>query len=67
MSQPITTDNLPPALTKADVARVLNRSERTVERLIRARVLPDPFIPGRWSRDVVLSWIANGGARRVGR
>ena len=58
-----TQDDLPLVLFEADWARVLRCSVRKVQRLKRARRLPEPLpIPGRprWSRDAVLGWIGSG-------
>ena len=62
MSEVTTDANLPLVLTKRDIADVLHKSVRTVDRLDRAGRLPEPVIPGRWSRDVFLKFL-NGGSR----
>ena len=60
MSEPADSP-LPPLLYKEDLAQVLRRSERSIERLDRAGRLPERLpLPGRpsWSRDSVLSWLS---------
>jgi hypothetical protein len=68
MSLPDGPDStFPLVFFKKDLATVLRRSERTVERLDRAGLLPERLpLPGRpsWSRDTVLSWLSGGGPRR---
>jgi hypothetical protein len=54
---------------KRDLARVMQRSERTIERLQRSGKLPEPLpIPGRpsWSSHRFLDWLRSGGASRRG-
>jgi hypothetical protein len=57
-------DDLPLVLYQEDLAGVLRCSVRNVQRLQRARELPDPLpIPGRprWSRQVILAWLSGAG------
>ena len=59
-------EDLPLVCEKRDLARLLNKSERSVDRYYGAKLLPEPLIPDtrpRWSRDQVVSWLA-GGSRR---
>lgn len=59
------TNQLPLVLRQRDLAKLLDVSERSVERYRRAKQLPDPLIDGarpRWGRDQVLRWL-NGGRR----
>jgi predicted DNA-binding transcriptional regulator AlpA len=61
--------DLPLVLYQQDLERVLRCSRSTIDRLSRARQLPDPLpLPGRrrWSRGVVLDWLNAGGTRRRG-
>jgi hypothetical protein len=57
------------ALDKGDLARILHKSERTVDRLRRAGILPEPLTPGhpRWSRTVIERWLEGApvGRRRT--
>jgi hypothetical protein len=66
---PTDDKSLPTILNKADFARLLNKSERTIDRLQRAGVLPEPLIPGhpRWSGTVVKLWLEGGTVSRRGR
>jgi len=60
-------ETLPLVLFVSDFAIVLRCSVRTVERLHRAKQLPEQLpIPGRprWARDVVLAWLSSGDVRR---
>lgn len=67
MTLPASDPNeFPMLLYKGDMARVLRRSERSVDRLDRAGKLPARLpLNGRpcWSRDQVLAWL-NGKGRR---
>jgi hypothetical protein len=63
----IDSGNLPLVLRKSDVARLLDKSERTVERFQRAGMLPDQVVPGRWSRETFIQWLAGGSTRRSRR
>lgn len=73
MSEPSVVDNndLPLVLFIEDIASdVLRCSVRTLERLRRAKQLPEPLpIPGRprWARQVILDWVSSGSLRRRGR
>ena len=60
---------LPNVLNKSDLARLLDKSERTIDRLNRAKVLPEPLVPGhpRWSRAVIERWMDGGTTPRRGR
>jgi hypothetical protein len=61
------TLNLPLILYIHDIAAVLRRSRRSVERLRHSKRLPDELhIPGRpcWSRDDFLAWLNSGGRRK---
>jgi predicted DNA-binding transcriptional regulator AlpA len=66
----MTTDDksspLPTILDKGDLAQLLRKSERTIDRLHRAHALPEPLIPGvpRWSRTAIERWLAGGTTRR---
>ena len=63
--QPAVND-LPLVLFEDDFADVLRCSVRKVQRLKRAKSLPDQLpIPGRprWARDNVLRWLAGGAGR----
>ncbi len=56
-------DHVPLVCFEEDLARVLRCKPRTIQRLKRARRLPDPLpIPGRprWSRDTVMAWLGVG-------
>jgi hypothetical protein len=57
---------LPEICSKRDLARLLDKSVRTVDRLQRARLLPEPLVPGRWSRRTIERWL-DGGSVRLGR
>ena len=60
----LSPDHLPLVCYKSDLAVASNRSERTIERLRRAKKIPEPLdIPGRpcWSRDAILAWLSGGG------
>jgi predicted DNA-binding transcriptional regulator AlpA len=63
-----TDDNksLPTVLDKTDLAQLLRKSERTIDRLHRAHILPEPLTPGRprWSRTAIERWLDGGTARR---
>jgi hypothetical protein len=58
------TSTMPEVLAKQDLARLLNKSTRTIDRLNRARLLPEPLIRGRWSRKSVERWLDGGTTRR---
>lgn len=51
-------------LTKADLARELRVSAKTIDRIDQAGKLPRPLRVGsrakRWPRDVIVAWIAAG-------
>jgi hypothetical protein len=55
--------SLPTVLDKTDLAQLLRKSERTIDRLHRAHILPAPLTPGhpRWSRAVIERWLEGGG------
>ena len=56
-------NDLPRVLFEGDFAAVLRTSVRTIQRMKRARALPQQLpIPGRprWARDDVLRWLAGG-------
>ena len=62
-----TATDLPAVLYKRDFARLLGKSERTLERLRRAQQLPEPLpIPGRpcWSQERALEYARTGRRRR---
>jgi hypothetical protein len=62
-------DPLPDVCDRADLARVLKCSERTVQRRKRAGELPPTLFDrghDRWSRSSILAWL-DGAARRRGR
>jgi hypothetical protein len=54
-------------LSKADLARELCCSTKTIERLDAAGRLPHPVLVGgkKWVRDVVVAWTAAGCPRRA--
>lgn len=62
----MTTDGLPLTLDKRELARLMNISRRTVERMRAAGVFPTP-LPGlrrpRWSTTVVVEWLRVNGER----
>lgn len=78
--RPITSvDQLPLVLDAQDFQRLLKVSSATFKRMKRAGALPAPLIEGdrhaqnktngfhdRWSRDVAITWL-NGGSARRGR
>jgi predicted DNA-binding transcriptional regulator AlpA len=59
------TDSLAPLLSVADLARVLNGSRRTIERLRAAGKLPRPDLHigtmPRWKAETIRCWIEGGG------
>jgi predicted DNA-binding transcriptional regulator AlpA len=55
-------------VTKREIATLLRKSVRTVERIIAAGALPNPLpMPGhpRWSREAIAHWIATGATTRA--
>ena len=67
--RPASNDELPLVLLEDDFAVVLRSSVRTVQRLKRAKKLPEPLpLPGRprWARDAILVWLSAGSRRRKG-
>ena len=63
-------NELPLVLFEQDFAQILRCSVRKVQRLKRARELPEPLpIPGRprWARDEALRWLAGSTSRGRGR
>lgn len=62
----MTTDELPLTLDKREVAKHLNLSKRTIERLRATGAFPPP-LPGlrrlRWSTHIVLDWLRTNGER----
>jgi hypothetical protein len=67
MSDITLTQPLPDVLKKRHIAILIDKSERTVERLVRSGQLPAPLIPGRWSRVVIERWLEGGTSGRRGR
>ena len=62
----VRTDGLPEVLFLDDLAKLLRCSPSTIKRRVRARVFPVAPLPGidkrpRWSRAMVLRWLAVGG------
>ncbi len=59
----MTTGVLPLTLDKRGVAKLMNLSRRTVERMRRAGTFPTPlpFRRPRWSTAVVLRWLRDNG------
>jgi hypothetical protein len=60
---PAAPETWPVILHKSDLAKAARKSERTIERLRRARRLPEPLdIPGRpcWAREDILAWLRTG-------
>ena len=60
------TDGLPEVLFLDDLAKLLRCSPSTIKRRVRARVFPVAPLPGidkrpRWSKAMVLRWLAVGG------
>ena len=60
------TDGLPEVLFLDDLAKLLRCSPSTIKRRLRARVFPVAPLPGidkrpRWSKAMVLQWLAVGG------
>ncbi len=60
------TDGLPEVLFLDDLAKLLRCSPSTIKRRVRARVFPVAPLPGidkrpRWSKAMVLQWLAVGG------
>jgi phage terminase Nu1 subunit (DNA packaging protein) len=55
---------LPQILNKADLADLLDKSVRTVERLHRAGKLPEQLVRGRWASAVIKRWLDGGTVRR---
>ena len=60
-------DELPEVLLLDDVAALLRCSPTTIKRRLRAHVFPVPPLPGidkrpRWSKAMVLRWLAVGGS-----
>jgi hypothetical protein len=55
-------DQLPLVLCKADWAKLLNCSPRTIDRMDRAGELPTPLIAEghrrRWSREAAAGWLS---------
>ena len=71
MANPVTTETaegaLPLILYTEDLAVLARRSRRAIDRLKRAKQLPDPLpIPGRpcWAREDILAWLSTAGRRR---
>jgi excisionase family DNA binding protein len=64
------TEQVSVTLTKADLARLLRVSVRTIERLRRAGRLP-ASVPGlgrpRYSVAAILEWIDRGTMKQVGK
>ena len=62
---PKPTDSLEPLLSVADLARVLNGSRRTIERLRAAGKLPRPDLHigkmPRWKAETIRRWIEGSG------
>ena len=59
-------DGLPEVLFLDDLAKLLRCSPSTIKRRVRARVFPVAPLPGidkrpRWSKAMVLRWLAVGG------
>ena len=59
-------DGLPEVLFLDDLAALLRCSPSTIKRRLRARVFPVAPLPGidkrpRWSKAMVLKWLAVGG------
>ena len=59
-------DGLPEVLFLDDLAALLRCSPSTIKRRLRARVFPVAPLPGidkrpRWSKAMVLQWLAVGG------
>ena len=65
MSDQPSAGNLEPLLSAKDVARILNCSVRTLQRLRSAGKIPRPDIRlgrmPRWKAETIKVWIANGG------
>ena len=62
----VRTDGLPEVLFLDDLAKLLRCSPSTIKRRVRARVFPVASLPGidkrpRWSKAMVLRWLAVGG------
>ena len=60
-------DGLPEVLLLDDVAALLRCSPSTIKRRLRAHVFPVPPLPGidkrpRWSKAMLLQWLAVGGS-----
>ena len=60
-------DELPEVLLLDDVAALLRCSPSTIKRRLRAHVFPVPPLPGidkrpRWSKAMLLQWLAVGGS-----
>lgn len=62
MAVMVTTDDrtLAAILNKTDLARLLDKSTRTIERLHRSGRLPEPIVPGRWTGPVIERWLGRG-------
>jgi hypothetical protein len=66
MSDDFANAPLPTVLDKTDLAQLLRKSERTIDRLHRAHILPAPLTPGhpRWSRTTIQRWLDGGSVGR---
>ena len=56
-----TVSPFPRLLSKAEVQQLLDISDRTLEKMVRARRFPPPLRLGktvRWAEAVVLQWLA---------
>ena len=71
-ARPTSVDDLPLALHRSDWAALIGRSVRTVKRMEKAGLLPQPLIEGAhddgeiqpiWSKADIVTWL-NGGSRR---
>ena len=63
-------DSLPDVLLLEDVAALFRCSPSTIKRRLRAHVFPVPPLPAidkrpRWSKAVLLRWLADGGSGRT--
>lgn len=65
-------DELPEVLLLEDVAALLRCSTTTIKRRLRAHVFPVAPLPGidkrpRWSKKMLLQWLAVGGSGDAAR
>lgn len=60
-------EEFPPVLSKTDLARLLKRSRRTIDRWDRAGKLPVSSVVGRqqlWIFSDVMAWLSSGAPTR---